>query len=286
MFVNMVGNLKASSSSSSKTTQSSTASSEFKEKKHQKIKKNLSLPGKLTESCKFTNQAPKFLHTENARQEDIENVRKMIKRSHYILDDKRRNFFKKDFERLLVDDWIISRFLFKAYKEAKKRPKNGNALEQAFKRLTASADLCYEYKLNSLVTDEEFPLEWRMLGGLVVGEPDLNGNPTVYFRLCFHRPKLLEDEEQKFLFRRLLLYAINKAELGLINKPGKALAFIFDFNNVSYENHDLDTMAWLIKLQKNTGPKIQAYTMIYNMPWVFNVSFKLMASTLITGSNR
>lgn len=246
-------------------------------------KKNNSLDAREVQKA---SRAYKFRYTANAPSEDIEKIRQLLAIEHYKVDETRRAFFTSDFQRLLTDDWLVSRFLFKGYKEARKNPQNGDALEQTLKRMAATADFRYEYRISNDVSANEFPLEWRMVGGLLVGEPDFEGNPMLYFRIALHRPKLIADDEHKFLFRRLFMWTMDLAERNLVNNTGKALAFVFDYTNVSYDNYDMDTVMWLAKIHKTIGPKIHAYAIVYNLPWIFSVPFKVMSSTFISGSNR
>lgn len=239
--------------------------------------------------------APRFKHQEMYCWQDIGELRHRLKLNFAKLDKEMQEFEKPHLDRILTDDWLASRYLYKGAKMAKKSKNAKESLPSStlspvvhhtLKLIEKTSQFHFDYQLNGTQTPADFPAEWTEADGLLVGGKDYSGNSTMYFRLSLYKPKLLINAYMKQQFKRFICYVSAKADEQISNCVGSGIAFVFDFSSVSYENYDIEIISWLVDLQNNFGPKMQAYTMIYNLPWLFNVPFKFICKALIKGSNR
>lgn len=250
--------------------------------------------------------AVKFKYQHNSARDDIERLREILiqerDRQMGQLPSEELDFYRADFERMLVDDWLATRFLLrgkKAYERLLASEQASNRAEIKGERETREAiyretlelvKVCakfrFDYRINKHTKEAEFPLDWVKVHGLFHYKADRVGNPTVYLRVALHRPKLIESLEARHLFKRYMLYTLERCDQQLHNRPGKAICCIFDMTRVAFENIDLELTSWMIKSFKNCSPKLMCYVIIYNPPWFFTATFKLICSTLLSESKR
>ena len=257
-----------------------------------------------------------FKYKTNADADDIEKLRKLLTslrtNQSEAIDPEEHKFYEADYKRMLTDDWLVTRFLLrgkKAFDRAKlfgdlgeigiseqeqerlARLSDGELDKQAILKHTLDlVQICakfrFDYRINSQTSLDEFPQEWLRVDGLFNYKPDTLGNPTIYLRVALHKPKLLETPEARHLFKRYMLYTLERCDQHLANKPGKAICCIFDMTNVAFENIDLELTSWMIKSFKSSSPKLLGYVIIYNPPWFFAATFKVICNTLLSNSKR
>lgn len=248
---------------------------------------------------RFVILAQEFKYKENSSKKDIEIIRKLLTAERALQNEKDYKFWTSDYERMMQDDWLVSRFLIRGTKQANKIKSSGslelsddNEAEQqakfdcTMKLVRACAKYRQDYRIDGHTKLSEFPIEWTHLNGLMSYKPDLVGNPTIYLRTKLHRPKLIETKELRHEFKRLLLYTLECCDRDLYNKPGKAICCVFDMSEANFENVDLELVSWMIKSFKSCSPKLVCYVIVYNLPWFFSATFKLISSTLMSQSNK
>lgn len=262
-----------------------------------------------------------FKYQSNAPLEDIDNFRQLLTRLRLeqvnTIDPEEHRFYEADYKRMMTDDWLVTRFLLRGkkaftreveelrggaryrldglgsdenYQETISQNRELNDQQAILKHTIELVKVCakfrFDYRINSRTRLGEFPPEWVKTDGLFNYKPDAVGNPTVYLRVALHRPKLLETPDARHLFKRYMLYTLERCDQDLCNKPGKAICCVFDMTNVAFENIDLELTTWMIKSFKSSSPKLICYVIIYNPPWFFAATFKVICNTLLSSSKR
>lgn len=243
--------------------------------------------GQSRPSCR----AIRSKHYKNYPEEDIQQVRQLLRLERSSQPEDESNFWAQDFERMLNDDWLVTRFLIRAYKstclahetDTKSREK---LYESTLNLIRSCAKFRYDYQVNPSTSPVEFPLEWVKVSGLFNLHSDLVGNPVIYLRIKLHKPKLIATKSLRHQFKRYLLYHLEKCDQELINAPGKLICCVFDMSEATLENVDLELISWMTKSFKICGPKLISYAIIYNLPWFFSATFKLISNTLLSNSNK
>lgn len=234
--------------------------------------------------------APKFKYETNYPVKDIEEIRKLLTIERANQPAEEYQFWTPDYERMMKDDWLVTRFLLRGLKASQKQGKGSNdkvaIYKQTMNLIKSCANFRRDYKVNGLTKESEFPAEWLKTNGLFSFKQDLSGNPTMYLRIKLHKPKLIETKELKNDFKRLLLFTLEKCDQDLFNNPGKGICCIFDMSDATFENVDLDMMSWMIRSFKSCSPKLICYVVVYNLPWFFSATFKLISNTLMSNSNK
>lgn len=254
-----------------------------------------------------------FKYHSNAASRDIDDLRQMLaslrREQANFMDPEEHKFYESDFERMMTDNWLVTRFLLRGKKIFEKEAELGRGHEilksessndvQDLDQLNRQAVLMhtielvkvcaryrFDYRINQQTNSDQFPLEWTKTDGLFNYKPDAEGNPTIYLRVAFHRPKLIATPEARHLFKRYMLHTVERCDQELNNKPGKAICCVFDMTNVAFENIDLELTTWMIKSFKSSSPKLICYVIIYNPPWFFTTTFKVICNTLLSNSKR
>lgn len=173
-------------------------------------------------------------------------------------------YYKEDYERILIDDWFVKRFLI-----ASRRKK-----EEAFEMIKKSLAWRKEVDLRSLL-DYSFPIEFYKIGGLFIYEKDKQDNTVIYMRIFLHQ-KIPELDP---FVKKFLIHTINKADI--ISKGNVAL--VFDLTNAGYANVDLEFLKYLIFINSNYFPFVVKYVLVHNTPWFLNTLRKLIFSILPEG---
>lgn len=239
---------------------------------------------------------PKFKQQLDFPPEDIKAIRRMINVEREQQDEEVFKLWSSDYDRMMKDDWLVSRFLIRGLKASQKQissnrincKKESSVLlyNLTMDLIKACAKYRIDYQINGLTTIDEFPVDWIKTDGIFNYKPDLVGNPTIYLRIKLHKPKLVESEDSRFKFKRLLLFFLEKCDRDLFNNPGKGVCCVFDMSEATLENIDLELVSWMIKSSKSCSPKLLCYVIVYNLPWFFSATFKLISNTLMSNSNR
>lgn len=255
-------------------------------------------------------KAARFKYVSNATRAEIEHIRALLalQREQQVLDEPEWSFFRSDYERMMADDWLVTRFLLRGRKasyrqsDPMQQPRHRVASDlyeckgdemgdlTIYDRTMELIGICarfrYDYKINALTQESEFPLEWTEVNGMFHYKHDRAGNPIVYMRVALHRPKLIDSPELRHQFYRYMLFVLEQCDRDLFQKPGKAICCIFDMTNVAFENIDLELTNWMIKSFKSCAPKLLCYVVVYNPPWFFMATFKIICNTLLSNSKR
>lgn len=254
-------------------------------------------------------QAVVFKYKFNLSDSDIDKIRHLLTLERLEHENEKEfEFYLPDYERLMHDDWLVTRFLLRAIKASEKvaevledkddlfynkddkfhlvKRKESIIYEKTMELIQNCAKFRYQYQINGATQEKEFPLEWTNVNGLFCFKEDLVGNPAVYLRVALHRPKLIEKDELRYQFKRYMLYTLEKSDQELNSKPGKAICCVFDMTDVAFDNIDLELTTWMIKSFKSCGPKLLCYVLVYNPPWFFTATFKLICNTLLSNSKR
>jgi hypothetical protein len=264
-----------------------------------------------------------FKYNSLANREDINDLRQMLTRLRAeqmsTIGKEEYEFYEADYMRMMVDDWLVTRFLLRGKKAFEREAEYGEQeqescvadntddetsqvdllkatrraddrrraiLSRTIELVKVCAKFRFDYRINNRTRLDEFPAEWLATDGLFNYKPDASGNPTIHLRVAMHRPKLIESPEARHLFKRFMLYNLERCDQDLYNKPGKAICCVFDMTNVAFENIDLELTTWMIKSFKSSSPKLICYVIIYNPPWFFTATFKLICNTLLSNSKR
>lgn len=237
--------------------------------------------------------ASKIKQQTNCPEQDLKAIRKLLSAERDNQDLEEFQFWTPDFDRMMNDDWLVTRFLLRGSKAADKkfyfinqRKKNEDIYRETMNLIKLCAAFRLEYRINGLTKVGEFPKEWTSKNGLIKHGFDLIGNPVVYLRIKIHKPKLIGTKKLRHQFKRLLLFTLEECDKDLFNKPGKGICCVFDMSDATFENVDLELLTWMMKSFKSCGPKLLSYMIVYNLPWIFNATFKLISSTILSNSNK
>uniref|UniRef100_A0A6G1SP44 Motile sperm domain-containing protein 2 n=1 Tax=Aceria tosichella TaxID=561515 RepID=A0A6G1SP44_9ACAR len=207
---------------------------------------------------------PTFLHTKNCSPRLLEETRRLLKERYAKNPD---SFYETDYQRMLADDWTVTRFLLRRRLDPKRTAK---LMEECGKfRKT--------YKMSELKPCE-FPREFHQAGGLFKYAPDRVGNVTMYMRIKMYRrvPEISE------LFKAFILCVLEQCDVA---NGGRGTAVVFDLSGCGLQNVDLGFLSWLLSSFRNYCPKGVSYIMVLNLPWILNATCKL-AMTWMSQSNR
>lgn len=260
--------------------------------------------------------AVSFKYRSNASRQDLDDLRRLLTELRLeqadSMDPVEHKFYEPDYQRMMADDWLVTRFLLKGKKAFEKAAESGHrheilngthdeqlcsgmnhlqldrhaTLKQSIELVKKCARFRFDYRINNQTCLDEFPSDWVKTNGLFNYKPDVNGNPTIYLRVALHRPKLIGSPEARHLFKRYMLYNVERCDQDLYNKPGKAICCVFDMTNVALENIDLELTTWMINSFKSASPKLICYVIIYNPPWFFTATFRVICNTLLSDSKR
>lgn len=266
------------------------------------------------------NMAPKFKYVENECLQDICLIRDCLRQERDKQTSELQLFYNAEFKRLMEDDWLVTRFLLRGSKEAARNKQANKQInndqqqqqqqtittesiatrnktivnlqdlsmrhKETLKLIEACAQFKLKYQMGSELKLSDFPLLWTKREGILVHGLDRCGNACIYLRCQLHKPKLIDQAESRFHFKRLLLFHLNECDLKLFNREGHAICCIFDMSSVSLENLDLELIAWMVSSFKHCSPKLLAYVIVYNLPWLFNATFRLLTQNLLSRSHQ
>lgn len=246
--------------------------------------------------------APRYKYRSNLASRYIEVIRNLLQVERSKQENSVKEFQKLEFERLMNDEWLVTRFLLRGIKSSARRRDKKNSissiniedqeeeLADIYLETMNSIDICakfkYQYRINMATKLSEFPPDWLQKNGIFSYKPDLAGNSTLYLRAKLHKPKLIESEGLRFEFERLLLYHLDKCDQSIWNREGCGICCIFDMSEATVENMDLELVSWMIKSFNSCGPKLLCYVMIYNLPWFFSATFKLITNNFLPKKNK
>lgn len=209
-------------------------------------------------------EIPTFLNTACCDKKLVEATRVALKKKYA---KRPESFQKEDYERMLVDDWTVSRFLLRCRLNPKRAAK---LMEQCGK-------FRHEYRMGiSKLSD--FPIEFHRAGGLFRYAPDRVGNQTLFMRIKMHRrvPELSQ------IMKEFILCVLEDCDRA---NNGRGTAVIFDLTQCGLQNVDPGFLFWLVYSFRNYCPKGLSYIIIYNLPWILNATAKLALSWL-SSTNR
>lgn len=249
---------------------------------------------------------PDYKYKSNFPPHLIEELRQMLKFERARQSDDEREYWADDYNRMMKDDWLVTRFFLRGFKSSSSYLYNANSdgeydendyedaedhdsdektskalgFEKTIELLETCGRFRKEYNITMSTKLDEFPIEWVSANGLFNYKPDLKGNPTLWLRVRLFKPKQLYNDELRFEFKRFFLYMAEQCDKDLFNRPGNCACTIWDMTNATFENFDLEFVTWMIKMSK-LGPKYLNYVIIYNLPWFLNTTFKLFVNSFV-----
>lgn len=209
-------------------------------------------------------ELPTFLYTENCDSKIIAETRNMLRKKYA---KRPESFIKDDYDRMLADDWTVSRFLLRCRKNPKRAAK---LMEQCGK-------FRQEFRMGSSKMSD-FPIEFHKAGGLFRYAPDRVGNQTLYMRIKMH----LRSSEMSKIMKEYILCAIEDCDKA---NNGRGTAIVFDLTGCGLQNVDPSFLFWLVFSFRNYCPKGLSYIIVYNLPWILNATARLAMSWL-SSTNR
>lgn len=210
-------------------------------------------------------EIPTFLETRCCDKKLIQETRILLKKK---FSKRPENFLESDIERMLNDDWTVSRFLLRCRLDPKRSAK---LMEQCGKfRL--------EFKMG-ISKPSDFPIEFYKAGGLFRYAPDRVGNETIYMRIKMHR----RTPELSHIMKSFILCILEQCDQA---NNGRGTAVIFDLTDCGLQNVDPSFLFWLVYSFRNYCPKGLSYIVVYNLPWILNATAKLALSWLSSTNKR
>lgn len=243
---------------------------------------------KLQQTC----QVPDYKYKSNFPPDLIDALRKELAIDRANSSEEDQEFFTGDFNRLMKDDWLATRFLLRGFKvgsslcdeDTDEEIRKSLGLEKTLELVGVCGKFRKEYNVNPSTKIDGFPHDWIKAHGIFNYKRDLRGNPTMWLKIKLFKPKEIRDDRIRFEFKRFFLYWAEQCDLDLYNRSGNCVCAIWDMTNATFENFDLEFISWMIKMSK-LGPKFINYVIIYNLPWFLNTTFKLIANTFLSNGN-
>lgn len=253
-----------------------------------KIIANKQTPSTKTKE-QSSNKIPRFKTSINCPIEDVAEIRKLLTSERISLAAEHPDlveFWGPDYDRMMQDDWLVSRFLLRGQKRATTNGDGSQLYSNTMELIRECAKFRYEFRINGLTDSGEFPREWLSVDGIFNYKPDRAGNPTIYLRVKLHKVKLIETRELRYQFKRLLLYYLESCDRDLTNEPGRGICCVFDLSQATLENLDVELVSWMFRSFKSCGPKLLSYIIVYNIPWFLNATLKLLFGTIMARGNQ
>lgn len=210
-------------------------------------------------------EIPTFLNSACCEKELVEETRRLLKKKYA---KRPESILVEDYERMLHDDWTVSRFLLRCRRNPKRAAR---LMEQCGK-------FRKEFKMG-ISKAADFPVEFHRAGGLFRYAPDRAGNQTLFMRVKMHRrvPELSQ------IMKEFILCRMEECDRA---NNGRGTAVIFDLTDCGLQNADPGFLFWLVYSFRNYCPKGLSYIIVYNLPWILNATAKLALSWLSSTNKR
>lgn len=209
-------------------------------------------------------EVPTFLNTPNCDKDLIETTRQLLRERYK---EKPDSFMKADVDRILAEDWSVSRFLLRCRLDPKR---SVDLMEAAGK---------FRREFGMGITQlSDFPAEIHDVGGIFMYAPDRVGNVTLWMRAKMHR----RSGEMTHIMKQFILCVMEQCDLSV---KGRGVAVVFDLSGCGIKNADPSFLFWLLNSFRTFCPKGLSYILVYNLPWVLNATCTLALSWL-SSTNR
>lgn len=209
-------------------------------------------------------EVPTFRNTPNCDPELIEETRQLLK---LRVAEKPQHFNTEDVDRILKDDWSVSRFLLRC---------RLNPL-RSVDLMEASTKFRNEFKMG-VTQPSDFPAEIHAVGGIFMYAPDRAGNVTLWMRVKHHR----RSGEMYNIMKQFVLCVMEQCDRAA---EGRGVAVVFDLSDCGLKNADPSFLFWLLNSFRSYCPKGLSYILVYNLPWVLNATCSVAMSWL-SSTNR
>lgn len=211
-------------------------------------------------------EVPTFLNTPNCDKQLIEETRALLSKRFQVTPE---NFYDKDVQLILNDDWTMSRFLLRCRLDP----------ERSIDLVEAAAKFRKEFKMGETRLSD-FPTEIHQVGGIFQYAPDRVGNQTLWMRAKYHRRTGSTDMEH--IMKQFILCVMEQCDK---TSQGRGVAVIFDLSECGIKNADPSLLYWLLSSFRNYCPKGLSYILVYNLPWILSATCSL-ALTWLSSTNR
>ena len=179
---------------------------------------------------------------------------------HQKLTQQPGTYYEFDLERAMSSDWAVRRYLLK--------------LHSADCAITAMVKTFQWYKTMQLrdTKEEDLILEMYTIGGVFRYEDDVDGRPTIYFRMCRQR----WSNELKEILGRQIFREILKAD---DDANEKGITVISDLNGISLGNVHIDMTMSLAKARDNFIHTVVNIIMV-DLMWVGRAALNIIKYAL------
>lgn len=210
-------------------------------------------------------EVPSYKYTKNCSSELIQETREIFKKRFQQLD--KNSFYQSDYERILSDDWSVSRFLLRC----RLNP------ERACKLIEQFASFRKEHKMGE-AQYHHFPREFYKLAHEFIYQPDMAGNTTVWMQAKGHRriPELFE------LFKKYMLCVVADTDT---KSNGRGVTLVLDCTDTGFRSADFQIIYWCIATFRNVFPKGLTYCLVVNLPRTLKAVCEL-AMTWLSQANK
>lgn len=173
---------------------------------------------------------------------------------------------KSDVHKLLTSDWFVRRFL--AWK-----PTN---IETAVKCVNEAMKWRKNIGVNEW-SDIYFPAEFYQLAVCFDYLPDKEDNNILILRLRANRKDPILKPDFDKLARKYFIHTCEK----IVNENShRGFSIIFDCNQASLSNVDLDFARFIISTLSSYYAGALTYVCVYELPWIFNQVWKIVRTWL------
>ncbi|KAG9508676.1 Motile sperm domain-containing protein 2 [Fragariocoptes setiger] len=210
---------------------------------------------------------PTFRYAKNCDVQVLERTRDLL---HQDYKKNPECYYREDIEKLMTDDWALTRFLLRRRECPHETVKLIRECGK-FRRLHRMPEL----KLS------EFPIEFFHCAGVFRYLPDRIGNETLYFRVSCHLARQVPEIAN--ITKSFLLCLLEQCDR---KNNGRGTCIVFDLTNATLANLDLHYLSWMLTSFRQCCPKGVSYILVYNMPWYFQAATKITNSMMSAGNRR
>jgi len=189
---------------------------------------------------------------------DIEELRKrLLSRGPELTE-----FHEKDLDHVQQNDQYVLLFLQHKNKD----------MEKALEMMVDCFKWRKKFGIND-ITERNIDRRLFEIGFLYPHNVDKNDNTLLLFHTKKYKKDLWDPDEVKKLFA----FALEKMS---ISNPGKKLSMVFDMQDSTLVNMDLELIKFIITCFQSYFPSMLEYMIIFETPWILTAPWKYMKTLL------
>ncbi|KAL5012118.1 hypothetical protein ScPMuIL_010669 [Solemya velum] len=187
---------------------------------------------------------------------EVEKLREIFFRRHSEKVNSSQ-YDERDLDKIRSDESFVGQYI---------RPQE--SMEEVSDRMSESLKFRMEYGMNDMTKDSFDQWAWEK-GAVFFHNQDKDGHQILFIKTREYRKdmNILPMVKRFFAFALETVYRRNVDEQVVI---------LFDMSEAGLANLDMDLIRFVMTSFKTYYPKILAYMLIFEMPWIFNAAWKII----------